>query len=135
MKNLLVAIVSEGLFSLVALLQDRREIVEKLLAGPYAGAALVPATPWLGAVPPSAPRLRLEVDGRVVIEEADTGKAAAYFAIWRRQAGTWSFAVQSASERVIAASAAEMLVVSAVDRLGNESARVTMPPPAATVRP
>ncbi|MEN9628809.1 MAG: hypothetical protein RJA10_2036, partial [Pseudomonadota bacterium] len=45
-------------FSMVALMQDRDGIATLLRNGPYAQAALVPATPWLDSTPPPAPTLR-----------------------------------------------------------------------------
>lgn len=110
-------------FSAVSLMQNRRGIAEKLSAGPYATAALVPATPWLGAAGPLAPVLQPQADGRIAIS---AGRAATSFAVWRRHGPVWSFSVQLAGEPVIAAEGAGMIVVSAVDRLGNESARVTL---------
>jgi uncharacterized lipoprotein YddW (UPF0748 family) len=112
-------------FSMIALLQDRQGIGTALQTGAYAVPALVPATPWLGATPPPPPQLERTADGRVTIRPA-LGSATACFALWRRQGGVWKFSVQPASEPVIDASDAETLVVSAVDRLGNESRRVTL---------
>ncbi len=53
-------------FSMVALLQNRRGLADALIAGPYAEAALVPATPWLGGAEPQAsalPELRFTQSG------------------------------------------------------------------------
>lgn len=124
-------------FSMVALLQDRKGVSDRLGAGPYAEPALVPATPWLEAEPPAAPTLvRRRVLGlfpssRVTIVPA-AGEAPAVYAVWRRQAGRWRFAVQPAAEPVVdldapgGAGAVEMLAISAVDRLGNESGRAAL---------
>jgi len=116
-------------FSMVALMQDRRGITGRLSAGPYAGAALVPATPWLGATPPPAPQLRRFAGGVRIVP--GPGRAAASYAVWRKRGEDWAFSVQPAGETVIRVGAAEWLVVSAVDRLGNESARTTLAPVAA----
>jgi uncharacterized lipoprotein YddW (UPF0748 family) len=114
-------------FSMVALLQDRHGIAGKLSAGPYANAALVPATPWLDATPPPAPQLKRPAAGQVQIVPG-AGKPAASYAVWRGRDGTWKFTVQPAGDNSIEVTAGEWLVVSAVDRLGNESARVTLAP-------
>jgi uncharacterized lipoprotein YddW (UPF0748 family) len=42
-------------FSMIALLQDRDGIATRLRQGPYAQAALTPATPWLDEPPPRPP--------------------------------------------------------------------------------
>jgi len=58
------------------------------------------------------------------------GKANALYAIWSRHGGQWRFAVAPAVRVAwsvpddAALGAAEIVVVSAVDRLGNEGARV-----------
>jgi uncharacterized lipoprotein YddW (UPF0748 family) len=44
-------------FSMAALMQDRDGVATLLSLGAYAQAALPPATPWLDATPPPAPRL------------------------------------------------------------------------------
>jgi hypothetical protein len=121
-------------FSMVALMQDRNGVAGKLLAGPYASAALVPATPWLGTAPPAAPQWQRRPDGQVRIVPAP-GIPAAKFAVWRRQGAGWKFSVQSAGETVIEAQGAEAIAVSAVDRLGNESPRVILRLTAAGLRP
>jgi hypothetical protein len=112
---------------MVALLQDRQGIAGRLSAGPYATAALVPATPWLDATPPPAPQLKREAAGRVLITPA-AGKVAASYAVWRGQDGAWRFSVQPAGETAVVATTDEWVVVSSVDRLGNESARTTLAP-------
>ncbi len=108
-------------FSMVALMQDRDGVATKLQAGPYAQAALVPATPWLDDLPPPAPTLRL-LGARVQIEPG-AGEAAARWALWRRQQGQWRFAVLPAGQRQFDANGADRVAVSAVDRVGNLSAQ------------
>ena len=112
-------------FSMIALLQDRRAIATKLQTGPYAEPALAPNTPWLDATPPPAPKLKTQPDGRVQIVPG-RGEAVAKYAVWRRHGVQWRFSVQPAVESVIAANGADAVVVSAVDRTGNESERVAV---------
>lgn len=112
-------------FSMLALLQDRRGISTMLSQQAYAQVALVPASPWLGATLPPAPQLKRQADGRVLIIPAKD-EAAARFAIWQRHGERWGFSVQPANEPLVPVTDAEALVVSAVDRLGNESPRVTL---------
>lgn len=112
-------------FSMIALMQDRRGISTALQHGAYADDALVPATPWLDAVPPPAPKVKQLRDGRMQIVPGPGG-AAANFAIWLRRGTGWRFSVQPAGETLIDAAGADAVVVSAVDRLGNESGRVAV---------
>lgn len=118
-------------FSMVALLQDRRGISTQLQAGLYAQPALIPATPWLGVTAPAAPKLKRQRGSRVMIQ-AGPGEAAVNYAIWKRHGTQWRFSVQPAGETVIDLTADPTLgtvaavVVSAVDRLGNEGPRATL---------
>ena len=102
-------------FSMAALLQDRDGVATLLQMGPYAQAALVPATPWLGGDAPAAPRLRAAA-GRVSIEAV--GAAPAHWAVWRRGAGAWRFAVLPAQERSLGTEGADAIAVAGVDRVG-----------------
>jgi hypothetical protein len=113
-------------FSMVALLQNRHGLSTLLEAGAYAQAALVPTTPWLDAKPPLAPELKRLGAGQIMIAPA-AGKPAANYAIWRGRGKVWEFSVQPASAPLVEVHGAETLVVSSVDRLGNESVRVTLP--------
>mgnify|MGYP000204835814 CR=1 FL=1 len=108
-------------FSMVALLDDRGGVgarVQRANALP----ALVPATPWLGAVAPAAPSL-LRRAGQVTISAAP-GEPAQWFALWRRQGGRWRFALQAAGAPLQLNAAGERLagvVVSSIGRTGLES--------------
>jgi uncharacterized lipoprotein YddW (UPF0748 family) len=112
-------------FSMIALTQDRKGIATQLQAGPYAQPALAPLTPWLEVVAPLAPTLKKQRDGRVLIVPGK-GEAAATYAVWRRHGSAWRFSVQPATEVLVTADGADAVVVSAVDRLGNESLRTAL---------
>lgn len=117
-------------YSMVALMEDRRGIAQKLQASVYPGDVLVPATPWLDATPPPAPKLKRQKSGEVSILPVagkPAGKPAASYAVWRQQDGAWTFSILPADTKQIPAPVTENVVVSAVDRLGNESPRVTLP--------
>jgi hypothetical protein len=102
-------------------MQDRDGLATALQAGPYAQAALVPASPWLDDQRPPAPVLRRR--GPAVVIQPGVGEAAARWAVWRRVGGQWRFSVQPAAEVTVELQGADAVVVSAVDRLGNASAR------------
>ena len=114
-------------FSMVALMQDRGGVATQLMAGAYAVPALVPPTPWRSSTPqpppPGAPALKLAA-GQAMLEPA-AGSNVAQWAVWRRSAGQWRFSVQPVSERAVATAGADALVVSAVDRWGRLSPRVS----------
>jgi uncharacterized lipoprotein YddW (UPF0748 family) len=118
-------------FSMVALLQNRREVADQLRAGPYTSAALPPATPWLGDTLPQAPQVGWRREGgQVVLQLVAPEGAARRFAVWLRYGDRWRFEVSAAATLGAAASEEGQpltaAVVSAVDRLGNESRRVAV---------
>jgi uncharacterized lipoprotein YddW (UPF0748 family) len=117
-------------FSMVALMQNRKGIGDQLRANAYVGPALVPATPWLGNDTPGTPAVTGARKGNGVVLKLAAGRANALYAVWSRYGGQWRFAVVPAS-RVdwtvpddVKLGQPDLVVVSAVDRLGNESARV-----------
>lgn len=112
-------------YSMIALMEDRKGISKQLQAGPNAAPALLPVTPWLDTAAPPAPTLKKQRDGKVLIQPGK-GEAATHFAVWRRHGAAWSFSVQTAGEPLVAAAGAEAVVVTAVDRLGNESPRAAL---------
>lgn len=121
-----------ALFSMVSLLQNRRGLSAMLQEKIYPQAALVPATPWLAEGTPHSPALEI-IDPTTVIVRPVSGTQATHFAIWRRRGSEWGFSVQPASEPRIdltvdlKSGPVQTLVVSAVDRLGQESPRVALP--------
>jgi uncharacterized lipoprotein YddW (UPF0748 family) len=111
-------------FSMTALMQDRDGIATLLQFGPYAQTALVPATPWLDNTPPPAPRLR-QIGKRVAIEPG-AGETSHRWAVWRRVLGQWKLSTLPGAERSLDPAGADRVVVSAIDRVGNLSARTTL---------
>ncbi len=109
-------------FSMVALMQDRDGLARALLAGPYAEPALVPATPWLDARLPPAPTLRRKGDA-LHIEPGAGEPAAARWALWRRVAGRWRFAVLPGAARTVVLDGADRVALAAVSRTGVEGPR------------
>ncbi|MES2073215.1 MAG: family 10 glycosylhydrolase [Pseudomonadota bacterium] len=118
-------------FSMATLMKNKKGIREQLQQGPYQYAALIPATPWLGGTPPAQPVLMLEQETSptAVKLSAKTAAGTSLLAIWRRYGKQWQFSVQPAANSLINVAAdpvygaLQEIQVSAVDRLGNESAR------------
>ncbi len=99
---------------------------DTIKAGAYTSAALIPATPWLGTQRPPLPRAALSAaaGGKLLTL---TGKDATLFAVWIRSDGGWRFTTVSAQRpTLVLADTATALVVSSIDRLGNESERLTL---------
>jgi len=107
-------------FSMIALMQDRDRIATLLRFGPYAQAALPPATPWLGEPVPAAPALARD-GARVRLRPA--GAAPSRWALWRREGGAWRFELAAGSQTLIDAAGADLVAVAAVGRTGLASER------------
>ena len=128
-------------FSAKVFMLDRDSINEKLLAGPYAGPALVPPSPWLDSIPPRPPRALLQRDsatGATVVGLTPQGAEKVWLWVLRYRTGTeWSTLIIPGTQlsHMFAGGRTtpppDEVVVSAVDRTGNESAMVaagTAPP-------
>ncbi|WP_229459255.1 glycoside hydrolase family 10 protein [Massilia cavernae] len=119
-------------FSMAALMENREGITDQLKAVHYGTPALVPATTWLGNAAPGVPGVSAKRGPDGVRLKLSAGKANVQYAIWSKHGGEWRFAVApvSAVDFVIADDAqrgpATAVFVSGVDRLGNESARVSV---------
>lgn len=125
-------------FSMVALLQNRQGLADRLQAETYRGPTLVPASPWLEADAPTVPVATLSSQSGVVrirIAPVTLSKPVAAWAVWLRYGSQWFFQVsrapglsvpvQAAGENA-AGPALTGVVISAIDRVGNESPRWVM---------
>ncbi len=126
-------------FSMKVFLENRDSIGTQLGRGAYAEPALVPATPWLDSIPPRRPTAAARMDtvtGGLTVRMLPSGKER----IWRwivrtRTNGTWATHVLPGWQRSHAvtfddvAPQPDEILVTAVDRLGNESrvVRVRVP--------
>ena len=128
-------------FSMAALSQNRKSISDHLKRAAYHSAALVPAMPWLGA-PPAAPIITPNVGTppqKMSLQiSSGAGALPARYAIWTSEEKTngWKFqsklvgtqdrAKGSLNWPLDYTGASSVMVISAIDRVGNESARVTI---------
>ena len=123
-------------FSMVALMQNRRGITDALKTQLYATPALVPASPWLGATLPPAPAVDVSPAGKDALKlQLRAGASVTQFALWARYGKDWQLQIvpRGAGETALVlgahpatGSGVNAIVVSAVDRLGNESTRVAV---------
>ncbi len=121
-------------FSMAALIQNRSGI-DEAVAAMYPSPALAPEYPWLGTGAPGAPLVTTSASSRsaarVTLQVTPApGVPAARFAIWTHSAGKWRFSVAPAGQAMIDVAAEapriDRVVVSGVDRLGNEGPRTTV---------
>lgn len=133
-------------FSAKVLMQNKLGVADALVAGPYAQPALVPATPWLDALPPPSPRLQARKDnqtGTLQLTWTPGGAARLPEAqrAWRwvvqtRSGEQWNYQLLDGTQNslsIVAAAGAlpDAVAVSAVDRTGNQSAPAVMTIPVA----
>ncbi|HEY1090820.1 MAG TPA: family 10 glycosylhydrolase [Burkholderiaceae bacterium] len=111
-------------FSMVALMQNRQGIADLLKSDTYQQAAFVPATPWLEQGAPGQATVSSEVQGDKLLlkPQAGAGKPAVRYGLWLRYGQQWRFEATSTTLAVPAAGL-DAVVVSAVDRVGNEGPR------------
>ena len=114
-------------FSMVALQQNRRGLADVLQAKAYAMPALVPASPWLEMGAPAVPKVVAAAAGegqlRLTLQTSD-GEPAARYALWLRYCERWELRLTRESELRLPMAELNALVVSAIDRIGNEGQRV-----------
>jgi len=123
-------------FSMRTLMGNGDNLPQKLIAGPYASEALVPASPWLDSVPPLSPIVRV---GRDAVTLASTlslqpqGTEPTWLWLIRARVGNdWTTDVVPGLQRfymlprLAGGAYADAVSVSAVDRSGNESAPVVI---------
>ena len=106
------------------------DVSEHLKATSYQGPALVPASPWLGSEAPPAPTVAVKRHASGLALTLGNAGRATHLAIWARYGEEWRFNVVPAGRSEVVLTddngvPARSVVVSAVDRLGNESPRVS----------
>lgn len=116
-------------FSFKSLRNDLGGVQKTLTEGPYSRDALVPASPWIKAKPPASPAVKITRDSHFVRANWTErgGRKAFWFVVYAKDKDGWSYSLLPSSERSIALSASrkiEKIVVTSVDRLGNESQAV-----------
>ena len=113
-------------FSMAALMDDRGGIGAQVQAS-NGETALVPATPWLGAVAPAAPSLLRERDRILVVAAA--GDAVQWFVLWQRRRGRWRMSLRPAHESLqvpLDDASLTAIAASTLTRTGLESERVSL---------
>jgi uncharacterized lipoprotein YddW (UPF0748 family) len=115
-------------FSIKALMQNRDGIADKLRSGPYAQAALVPETTWLGGDTPSAPQVSTRQSKSSINVEMKLPEGAApwqWLVHVNIDNGAWKTAIVPGHQNrhavgVPPGSRAQEVAVSAVTRLSRE---------------
>ncbi len=107
------------------------QMTKGLIEGPYKQEALVPASPWLDAVPPVAPSVTIskKTDAVTLNWTHVSGKDVFRWVVYYQYGTTWGYTILNRNDTVYELKAMEgknaltKIVVTAVDRVGNESER------------
>jgi hypothetical protein len=115
-------------FSFKWLRSDLGGIGEALRKNVFQRDAVVPASPWIKAARPEAPSVKIERDKNYVRASwTERGaRRAFWFVVYAKDKDGWTWSVLPAAEKGISLTAdrkIEKIVVTSVDRLGNESDR------------
>jgi hypothetical protein len=119
-------------FSARTLMRD--SLAQRLARTVYRYPALVPPSPWLSRTSPGAPRATLAADGAALTLAAGPGEPPRLWIVRARYGNRWTVDVVPATRTHVALRGDAPLrevVVSAVDRGGNEGPAVTLRPDAA----
>ncbi|HLA96078.1 MAG TPA: family 10 glycosylhydrolase, partial [Pyrinomonadaceae bacterium] len=113
-------------FSFKSLRNDLGGIQQALLDRVYTREALVPPSPWIRSAKPASPKVSITRDEQFVRASwTEQGKARAFrFVVYAKDKDGWSYSVLPAGEISVALSAdrkIDKVIVTSVDRLGNES--------------
>ena len=122
-------------FSVRTLMGSKDSLPEKMMSGPYASRALVPASPWLDSVPPSSPLVQVAASaGALTASIQPQGTELPWLWVVRVRVGdAWTTQILPALQRsylvprFVGPAQGDAIAVSAVDRTGNESPPVITP--------
>ena len=122
------------LFSFKALAANPLKLTDRIKAELYPQPALIPTTPWIKAEPPGQPTVTaatVDFDHERLTVEVQPGQGTAPFlwALQLKQNDRWTFHTRPGTlNRLTIDVEADLVVVSAVDRLGNVSKPVAIKP-------
>jgi len=115
-------------FSFKSLRNNLAGIQELLQEKVYAKAAIIPQSNWIKSAKPLAPKVSVKRDENFVrVNWTERGKRKAFWiVVYAKDVNGWGYSVLPAAEKSIALSAdrkVEKVIVTSVDRLGNESGK------------
>jgi uncharacterized lipoprotein YddW (UPF0748 family) len=128
-------------YNMTALMRSVDALADRLATGPYAGPALVPASPWLETRAPSTPIVRVTRDSRnlnlrisVPADRTASSSTPRWWLVRARYGDGWRAQVVDARAQSVTVSPGagrelpDFVVVNAVDRAGVESQGVRIIP-------
>lgn len=118
----------------IAGLTKHEKLLKGIAEGPYKKQALVPASPWLDDKAPASPEVRTELkqaQWKISWNHADT-KDVFRWVVYYQYGNKWESVILNSKDRFLVKPAIEngqklnKIAVTAVDRTGNESAKITI---------
>lgn len=114
----------------IAGLTKNEKVIKGIFEGPYKKPALVPASPWLDDQAPAAPELNAEVQAnQVKISWSHSNSKDVFrWVVYYQYGDKWNYSILNRNDRFLMKALQEgslklnKLAVSAIDRVGNESA-------------
>ena len=113
-------------FSFKSVRNDFDGIQNALREKSYARDAIIPPSPWINGTKPLAPKVKITRDAQFVRARwTESGKKKAFwFIVFAKDKAGWSYSILPSAQKSISLSAdrkVEKIIVTSVDRLGNES--------------
>jgi len=113
-------------FSFKSVRSDFDKIQTALREKSYRTDAIIPKSPWIKSAVPRAPKVKITRDAQFTrINWTEAGKRKAFwFVVYAKDKNGWNYSILPAANKSIALSAdrkIEKIIVTSVDRLGNES--------------
>lgn len=113
-------------FSFKSVRSDFDKIQNALREQSYQNAAIIPPSPWIKSQKPLAPKVKITKDEKFTRAAwTERGKRKAFwFVIYAKDENGWNYSIVPAAQKSISLSAdrkIEKIIVTSVDRLGNES--------------
>ncbi len=115
------------------------ELAEKLMDGPYTEAALIPASPWLDNIMPSAPVVSIQKkDNDLQVNWKSKETDLSQWIVYSQYGNQWEYAIYSKTENTTSlplqvknnnglSNVLKNIIVTAIDRAGNESESYLVP--------
>lgn len=108
-------------FSMKCFMRNWNGITDSLVSGPYAGQALIPASPWLDKEPPATPvaDATKPSDKGLEVSWKQEGEPVRFYLVQAQRAGKWRTVAVGSSTSVVVPLDDEMLSITPIDRAGN----------------
>ncbi|WP_073059109.1 family 10 glycosylhydrolase [Fodinibius roseus] len=124
-------------FSMQSMMDENASLVRHLAAGPYAEPALIPASPWLDSKPPDPPHASLTTNTekfKIKMSPGGNDKIR-WWVVRTKLNNSWEFDIVPGTKKKVtlartnAVTRPDTVVITGVDRSGNESPGIVLVPP------